>query len=265
MKFFGILILCLGLCWGQEASELCDSRAYADVTWVCAHNAMSNAEDFWLLPNQKHNIASLLRGGIHAQMWDVWMKQGVPTLRHGNGRFFDPQNKPLLIALGEVKSYLEAQPEAIITLILETYIADELLAQCVTKAGLMPMVYKGGISSLSPRLGDLRAANTRLLILSDKPSSNFIQLWDVAVETNWENKSITKLDNKLRRGRADNPLFIVNHFISAAIPSCADARKLNTKQAQAARRQELELLYARRPNFWVMDFIQVQKPTPRGE
>lgn len=251
-----ILPLLLGLCLAQAAPVPDDARAYADVTWTCAHNAMSNAEDLWLLPNQYVGIAKLLEMGVHAQMWDVWLKGAHPYLRHGNGLLFDPQSKSLDSALGEVKSYLQAHPEAILTLILESYVDDELLAQCVEGAGLMPMVYRGKITAQRPSLASLRAANTRLLILSDKPTKSFLYLWDVAVETDWENKSPVQLRNGLRRGQPTNPLFIANHFVSAAVPSRADARLLNTPQSRAARTQVLEALYARRPNFWVMDFIQ---------
>lgn len=255
-----LLILACALCavfaHAQEAGELKDERAYADVTWLCAHNSMSNEEDAWLLPNQHYGIKTLLEQGIHAQMWDVWMKDGIPTLRHGNGRFFDTKEKPLSQALEEVKDYLNAQPQAIITLILESYVDDEQLAQAVTKAGLMPMVYKGDITQLSPSLGQLRHDNTRLIILSDKPTSHFIHLWDVAVETNWENTQPKQLDNELRRGKASNTLFIVNHFIAALVPSQEQAEQLNSEQARAKRAQELELRYARKPNFWAMDFIR---------
>lgn len=252
-------LLCLfGLSLAQDATELSDERPYAEVTWLCAHNAMSNAEDSWLLPNQHHNIASLLKLGIHAQMWDVWMMDGRPTLRHGNGKLFDPQSKPLAEALQELKEHLDSQPQDIITLILESYISDEQLAQALTTAGLMPMVYRGDITHLSPTLGQLRHEGTRLLILVDQPTEHFISLWDVAVETNWENKQPHQLDNKQRRGKSENPLFIVNHFITAIAPSREQAEELNDKQTRADRAQELELIYARHPNFWVLDFIKTK-------
>lgn len=252
-------LLCLfGISLGQDATELSDERAYADITWLCAHNAMSNAEDSWLLPNQHLSIESLLKRGIHAQMWDVWMMDGRPTLRHGNGTLFDPQSKPLDEALEEVKTQLDAQPQAIFTLILESYISDEALAQAVTKAGLMPMVYKGEITKLNPSLGQLRHEGTRLLILTDQPTKHFIYLWDVAVETNWENKQPHQLDNGLRRGKSENALFIVNHFISAIVPSREQAAQLNKEQSRSKRAQELELRYARKPNFWVLDFINAK-------
>ncbi len=233
-----------------------DSVHYDDVTWICSHNAMSNREENWIMPNQIWSISQQLEHGIHAQMWDIWMLDGKATLRHGNGRFFDTGKKELLIAFQEVKNYLDEHPRAIITLILESKVEDTPILEALRESKLEPLRYKPtGIVEEWPTLGELRKNNSRLIILCDRRTEHFIQLWDHAVETDWVNRKATQMNNRLRRGKAENDLLILNHFVGNPLPSEEASKEANSKTILAKREKDIERLYKRRANYWTLDHI----------
>ncbi len=233
-----------------------DDLRYDNITWICSHNAMSNREENWIMPNQIWSIPQQLEHGIHAQMWDIWMLDGKATLRHGNGNLFDTGKKELLAAFIEVKNYLEKNPRAIITLILESKVDDSPILEALRESQLEPLRYKpAGKVKEWPTLGELRKSDSRLIILCDRRTEHFIQLWDHAVETNWVNKKATQMNNKLRRGKAENALLILNHFVGNPFPSEIASKEANSKTILAKREKDIERLYKRRANYWTLDHI----------
>jgi len=66
-------------CNGHE--ELCD-RAFDQVAYAMTHNAMSNAEAGWVLPNQNFGITRQLNDGIRGMMLDTYDEDGELFLCH---------------------------------------------------------------------------------------------------------------------------------------------------------------------------------------
>ncbi len=238
--------------------HLPDTRSYEEVSWLCSHNAMSNKEEKWLMPNQLWSIETQLQRGIHAQMWDIWYDDdGVATLRHGNGRFFDPGERRLDSACHALEEYLRKHPRAIITLILESKVDENDILASLQRSGAARYLYHPATHRSWPTLGKLRADNTRLLVFIDRRSAHFFPLWDHAVETDWVNRHPDKLNNKLRRGQPQHALFVANHFVCNPLPSQRAAQLINRRTALQSRAQQLQQLYQRRVNFWTLDFIGV--------
>ncbi|HXI59843.1 MAG TPA: hypothetical protein VNO55_27435, partial [Polyangia bacterium] len=61
--------------------ELCDRR-FDQVVFPAAHNAMSNADDGWVFPDQTHSIARQLEDGIRAMLIDTYSYLGSSYLCH---------------------------------------------------------------------------------------------------------------------------------------------------------------------------------------
>ncbi len=235
--------------------RLRDAARYDEVMWLCSHNAMSNSDDKWLMPNQIWSIKKQLDRGVHAQMWDVWMHEGEPYLRHGSGLLADPAKKKLRLACEELKAYLDKEPRAIVTLILESKVDDAPIMKTLEEAGLLSYLLPKTESRDWPTLGELRKSGKRLIIFCDRRTQSFQQLWHHAVETDWVNKDVKALTNRLRRGQKENTLFIVNHFVCNPFPNKEAAEQVNTRQRLQQRVDALQRLYARQPNFLTLDFI----------
>lgn len=70
------------VCNGSEA--LCDAPL-AEVTLPGAHNALSNAEDGWIAPNQELSVAHPLESGVRVVVFDTRPGgDGLPWLCHGD-------------------------------------------------------------------------------------------------------------------------------------------------------------------------------------
>src|SRR5690606_21450434 len=68
------------VCNGHEA--LCD-RPFDAVAYPTTHNAMSNAEERWIAPNQTFGMWRQLEDGVRGLMLDVYEDEGVTVLCHG--------------------------------------------------------------------------------------------------------------------------------------------------------------------------------------
>lgn len=240
--------------------ELPDSLPYHEVEWLCAHNAMSNSHDGWWFPNQHWNIEEQLREGIHAQMWDVWEQEGRLVLRHGNGTGFWPGAIALSAALKKVRLYLEENPRAVITLILESYVDHAKLRKVFQESGMEPYCCTRPSGQAWTTLGDMRKTGKRLVVMTDRTGDEKLwpmPVWDYCVETSWKNVDVGRMLNALNRGHAGNGLFMVNHFIASLVPLVDHAAETNTLEALVCRAAALRKIYDRKVNFWVLDFVDV--------
>lgn len=238
--------------------ELPDDVPYDGVTWLCAHNAMSNSRDGWWCPNQNWNIPEQLEAGVHAQMWDVWKVDGELKLRHGNGKLFFPGSISLKDALGHVRIYLEGHPRAVVTLILESYVDNKEVRRAFEKAGIAKYCAPAPVQQKWPTLGEMRKTGRRLVVMTDRPDGEEnwpMPVWKYCVEIPWKAAAADRMANTLNRGLSDNGLLIVNHFVSTLVPMIQNAEKTNALKVLIGRSEVLRRLYARCVNFWVLDFV----------
>ena len=239
---------------------LSDSARYDEITWLCAHNAMNNREEGWLLPNQNWSIFHQLENGVHAQMWDVWKEKGEIILRHGSQETTPLGTRPLEGALKDVLRYIESNPRAIITLFFESYVSAPELRAAFEKTGADAYCYKQAKNAPWPTLGQLRKARKRLIIFTDKPDQTdswLMSLWDHCVETPWQATSPDNLSDEYNRGKAANRLFIVNHFITNPIAMPSEARKINSRDMLRQRLERLQKTPGRLPQFLTVDFTDI--------
>lgn len=239
--------------------DLPDGMRYDQVLWLCSHNAMSNSSEGWVCPNQNWDIESQLQAGIHAQMWDVWEKDGCPVLCHGNQWGAYPGRLPMVEALKIVGKYMRKHPRAVVTLILESYVSSEALWQTIRKAGVDDLCYLLPRGQSWPVLGDMRISGKRLVLFTDHPSEDYLypmSIWQHAVETPWHNVS-EAMSNRKGRGQINNKLFIVNHFVSSWRPSRSTASRVNSMDHLNDRLSSISQHWNRFPSFWVLDFVDI--------
>lgn len=250
---------------GSWPLELPDTAPFDGVSWLCAHNAMSNSRDGWWCPNQNWNIPEQLKAGVHAQMWDVWKADGELVLRHGNGTWFFPGSISLHDALEHVRVYLERHPRAVLTLILESYADNAEVRKAFEKAGVAKYCALPPEGRNWPTLGEMRKTGRRLVVMTDRPDGEGnwpMPIWSYCVETPWKTASADRMPNMLNRGRPGNGLLIVNHFVSTPVPMIENARKTNVLDVLRRRSEALRLAYGRRVNFWVLDFVDTGEVVP---
>lgn len=240
------------------------SLRYDQTTWLCTHNSMSSEDAGWKMANQTHTITKQLDSGVRALMLDIHRQDGKLVLRHGPPIARMLGFQPLSEGLVEIETFLSKNPNAIVTLILESYAPAKDVAKAITSAKLHTYCHTQDPAKPWPTLAQMRSSGKRLVILSDRVEKGttapkwYMHVWQHCWETNWQAKTKTDLLNaKPRRGKRSNRLFILNHFITETFPSKQLSEKANTDPFLTKRIDKALKDFGKKPNFLVLDFYHL--------
>lgn len=244
-------------CNGHE--ELCDRR-FDQVAYPMTHNAMSNDEDGWNLPNQNFNITRQLTEGVRGLMLDTYEEQGQLLLCHTI--CFRGSQQPLVEGLGEIRVFLDTNPNDVASIILESYITHEQTAEAFEDSGLIDFVYAHEVGEPWPTLGELIAADTRLVVFQgEAQEAEFPWLMyfdDHAWETPFSFETPDDFTCDPNRGDPTNPLFLLNHFLTAPLGGDPDlAEMVNHNPLFIERARQCEEEGNALPNFVAVDFYDI--------
>ncbi len=227
---------------------------YDDFVWVTAHNAMSTAADQWIAPNQNRSMTDQLRAGVRGLMLDVHESEEGPVLYHGKSW---AGSRPFVDGLVEIRSFLESDPNAIVTLILENYVTGEALTAAFEEAGMASLLHTQKKNHSWPSLGAMQRSGKRLVVLTEKGQGEapwLLPLWEWCWDTHWSAKTLEDFTSKPHRGAVDHDLFILNHFLTNPLASQALARQANAPSVLARRLLNCHGEHGRWPSFLTVDF-----------
>jgi len=249
----------VGPCNGSQ--ELCDRR-FDQVAFATTHNSMSNEDDDWVTPNQKHDMPTQLQDGVRAFMLDLHNWEGQVMLCHfmcvaGSTLL---GMKPLETALVEIKQFMDENPGEVLTIIFESYVDADEVEKVFEAAGFSGRLYSHRRGQPWPTLGRLITSGKRLVVFSDNAAGGadwYHPVWDYCWETNYDIQGLAQFSCEMNRGSQDNDLFILNHFISdpyASEESAAQANAFDVLYPRAAGCLEET---GRMPNFIAVDFYSI--------
>lgn len=198
-------------CNGHEG--LC-SRRFDEVAFAATHNAMSNADDGWLLPNQQHPIAQQLEDGVRALLLDTYEFSGEAALCHA---ICEAGSKPLVEALIELREFLDEHPREVVALLLEDHLDVDQTAAAFEAAELLDDVYAPSAPGAWPTLGEMVESGERLVVFTENggpPPAWYLHLWEHAFDTPYSFSSVEDFSCEIHRGEAGNSLFLLNHWLS---------------------------------------------------
>jgi len=190
-------------------------------------------------------------------------------------------SRDLVEALVELKGFLDSRPGEVVVLLFEHIdppdefiprvgpdITPAELEAAFAAAGLLPASpelrpYVHTPGTAWPTLGELAAANTRLIVFNQDGSDPAIPfyhyMWGQLVwDTPFSNTVLADFDCTLGRGSTSSDLFILNHFLNGQFTGQADLAALANPEAVVlghaldcwAERQQL-------PNFVAVDYVSV--------
>lgn len=242
-----------GTCNGDAA--LCERR-YDQVAYATTHNAMSNADEGWIVPNQQHGITRQLEDGIRGLMLDTHYDGGVAHLCHAICQI---GKEPLVSGLLKIRRYLDLHPQEVVSIIFEAYISEADTAAAFAAAGLLPMVHAQPVASPWPTLRQLIDAETRLVVFTDErgvlPWHHYV--WDYASETPFSFETPAQLSCAPNRGNPSHPLFILNHFLTQTVGRPDLAEQINYNPLFIDRALACETSRSRLPNFVTVDYYDI--------
>lgn len=237
-------------------AELCD-RAFDAVSYPTTHNAMSSAEEGWIAPNQNRRMWRQLEDGVRAMMLDVYEDEGGTMLCHGAcalGR------RPLVDALIELRTFLDCHPAEVLTIIFEPHVGEERIAAAFEEAGLLAYLHEQPLGAPWPTLRAMIESGRRMVIFTE--TSRVTLPWHhYAYAYAWDTPYAARTPEELRctvgRGTGEEPIFILNHFLTAPIAMASLAEMVNhdpffLEQARRCEREAGQL-----PNFVTVDFHDI--------
>lgn len=275
-----IILICVSACNKMEQDlpkspqkcngqiELCD-KTYDEVVFACTHNSYNykTTEPNFVLPNQNNSIEQQLEDGVRALMLDIhypdedidadpnslWLYHSVSFAG------FAPLSKELEV----VKKFLKENPGEIVTLILETYVSYDDFKEAIEVAGLNEFLHRPTTLMEWPTLKEMVDNNQRLVVLTDEKAEStedwYINVWGVAVETHYSNKSRADFKCNNNRGNPANQLFIFNHFITHNFLGTGlvdSAKQINKYNYLLNRIQDCESHLNNKANFITVDFYK---------
>ena len=239
------------------ARELCDRR-YDEVAYATTHNAMSNAEDGFLGPNQQFSVARQLEDGVRGLMLDThYADDGTASLCHA---YCALGQRPLVAGLGEIRDFLERHPHEVVTIIFESYVSANDTRAAFAAAGLLDLVHAQPVADPWPTLADLIAADHRLVVFTDSGGGShpwYHHVWNYAFETHYSFASPAALSCAPNRGNPANRLFILNHFLTQLFGSRALAEQINHDPLFIDRARSCMAANGHLPNFVTVDFHDI--------
>lgn len=242
-------------CEGRE--DWC-SRRYDEITWPATHNAMSNAEEGWILPNQNLPIETQLEDGIRAMLLDVHYEFGEVKLCHS---FCFAGERNFADAMIAVREFLRDNPDVILTLHFQDELETERIVGVLEETCLSDMVYTHpSVETPFPTLGEMVAANTRLVLTSERsgpPPAWYHYAWSLMRDTPYTFSSIEEFSCELNRGPDDAPLQLINHWVQDPATSPDLAAEANTREVLGGRLETCYEEIGQRPNFVAVDFYDI--------
>ncbi len=237
-------------CNGHRA--LCDRR-YDEVAVVTTHNAFANIARRYLAPNQRFDLADQLRDGVRGLMLDTYDQEGVAFLCHGDCSFGE---RPLIDGLRDVADFLDADPRAVVSIIFEAYITPEATEAAFTEAGLIDRLHAQVPGEPWPTLGEMIAADRRLVVFTDRPGGPawHHDVWAHAVETPFSVQHVDDFDCSANRGTVGHRLLILNHFITDPVAFEHRAAEANAADVLGPRALACRDAFGQQPVFVTVDF-----------
>ncbi len=237
-------------------AELCD-RAFDQVAYATTHNAMSNAEDDWIAPNQGRTMWHQLEDGVRGMMLDVHDDDGVTSLCHAVCML---GSRPLTQALIELRMFLDCNPAEVFTIIFEPHVEEAAIAASFEEAGLLPYLHEQALGAPWPTLREMIESGRRLVIFTE--SSEVTLPWyhyayAYAWDNDYHNETPSDFDCVPNRGTGDEPIFVLNHFLTNPIAMRSLAEMVNHDPFFIDRVRQCQTETGQLPNFITVDFYDV--------
>lgn len=241
-------------------TQLCDKK-FNEVTTVMTHNAFNNTADGFLLGNQTNTITQQLEDGVRGLMLDVYNENGVISQYHGVVAL---GIEPLSEDLGEIKAFLDANPNEIISIIFQTSVTSLDIENELTNAGLFSYLHHHTLGTEWSTLQEMIDADERLVIFSESDNGDVSQTWyhyawAHVFDTDYSYSFPTDFHCGVNRGDISNDLYLVNHWITTAVGTgdIRQANIVNPNPFLLNRLQDCQNETGRIPNFIGVDFYEI--------
>ncbi len=235
--------------------DLC-ARRFDEVSFATTHNAMSNAADGWVMPNQNVGIEAQLAAGVRGLMLDIHEWGEDVLLCHGPCPL---GSRPLDDGLVAIRRFLTSHRGDVITIIFESYVPAPRVAAAFKAAGLDTFVHAHAPGTPWPTLRELIDDDERLIVLTDDDGGGayawYMNVWSQAFDNPYAAETVGDFTCEGGRGDGATPLFIFNHFLSNPLAQPDSAPTVNANPFLLDRARACMTARGHLPNFVTVDFF----------
>jgi hypothetical protein len=244
-------------CNGHD--EYC-SKPYDELCQAATHDSAANSADFWQFPAQSQSILDQLDSSISTLMLSVYDDNGALSVCRGDcaeGR------TALASVLGSVKTFLDANPRYVVTLLFDTSVESSRVQQELETQGLDHLAQSQANNAAWPTLGQMVDSGHRLVVFSNAPNPSAdwllprdVWIWETARD--WTSLSSMKCSPVV--GDRSRAFALIHHNLVEPFdagnsePSPTLAASANAFAVVTTRLQSCESQFNRVPTFVAVDF-----------
>jgi hypothetical protein len=168
--------------------------------------------------------------------------------------------QPLAPWLSALADFLAQNPDEVVVLVVEDYVAPADLAREFERAGLAGLVYRGSGRTPWPTLGALVEANQRVVAMTEsgRPGVSWLlPAFDVMQETPYKFRKPEEMSCAPNRGGTRGSLFQINNWIDTTPnPKPSNAAVVNAHDALLARARRCQAERGLTPTILAVDFYR---------
>lgn len=244
----------------QNHPEL-KSRKYDEVCFAMTHNAMNNTEKGFTLPNQSVSVTNQLNSCVRGLMIDTYDGSDGVALTYHAVTLLGQQK--LVDVLQEVKDFLNANTQEIVTIIFENNGSNVQLTKAIDSIGLNAMCYVHD-GTTWPTLQTMIDANKRLVCFVERNKTQSVAYlnyaWSTIFDTKYTYQTVADFDSDVNRGGGGTrQLYLVNHWLQTSLgfPDKNLAPQANTRAVIGKRVQDCSTANNHFINFLGVDFYEI--------
>jgi hypothetical protein len=247
-------------------AELC-GRTYDRVSFPGTHDAYANQTEHYTSADQTYPLTKQLEDGVrvlHLEMLPNIPSYDTALLCHGLCAF---GQKPLADGLREVKSFLDAHPNEVVTLLTEAQkLTTDVIADGFNQSGIMPMVRTQQKGAPWPTLSEMIQSGQRVIVfyadLSGAGGTSFPWLHDrfsFTWETPWNNVMLSDFGRcNVDRGSMNVGLYVVDTYLEDMdFQTAQNASRVNANPFLLDRLLHCQRTTGVQPSFVMVNYYEV--------
>lgn len=170
-------------------------------------------------------------------------------------------SEPLPRMLDGLHAWLVENPNEVVTLFIEDYVATEQIAQDVINAGLGSIVATPPMPGDPwPTLGEMIRSGRRLVVMVENGTSPDDAPWlvngfEYTQDTPYTFRSVDEFSCAPNRGPSDAGLFLLNHWLAGMTSLVTNAIEVNTSEVLGTRAEKCEDERGQIPNFVAVNYV----------
>jgi len=169
---------------------------------------------------------------------------------------------PLDATLREVRAWLAANPNEVLTFVVENHVPAAAIGAAFVSAGFEDVLATPPADGDWPTLGEMIRSGRRVLVMTEKGDGGSAYLWlvnafTVVQDTPYTFPSVADLSCEPNRGPTDAPLLLVNHWLSGFTNLVTAAERVNAREVLERRLADCEQVRGRVPTFVGVNFYDL--------